>query len=82
MIIEGLKLALLGMTVVFVFLVLLVLIVNLSSWLLKPYTQKEQDAVSSRTDRLKHSKIDEQRLAAVISAAIAAHRARFNKRIC
>ena len=81
MIIEGLKLAMLGMTVVFIFLVLLILIVHLSTWLLKSYTEKEQAAAAAKPrKKASPSGLDDQKLTAVIAAAIAAHRAKFQTR--
>ncbi len=41
MTVEGLKLAALGMGVVFIFLILLVLLIKLASWLLAPMTLRE-----------------------------------------
>lgn len=79
MIIQGLKLTLVGMIVVFSFLVLLLILIHLSAKLLKSYTQKEALLVSSSRPLLAREKnlFDENRkLAAVISAAIAAHRKR------
>ncbi len=83
MIIEGIKLALLGMMVVFVFLILLVLIIYLSTWLLKPYTEREQTLAVAKTRKkdMVVSRLDNQRITAVISAAIAAHRARYGSRM-
>ncbi len=77
MIIQGLKLTLLGMIVVFAFLVLLLIIIHLFAKLLKPYTQREASAITSHrpSDTLrKKAPDDNQRLTAIISAAIAAHR--------
>ena len=74
------------MIVVFSFLVLLLIIIHISTKLLKPYTEKEASPATSRspskvtkvtkvTGKVKPSD-DEKKLTAVISAAIAAHRAR------
>lgn len=79
MIIQGLKLTLLGMIVVFSFLVLLLIIIHLSAKLLKPYTLKEASAITSRrppTTGNPPPPEDNLRLTAVISAAIAAHKKR------
>lgn len=78
MIIEGLKLSLVGMGVVFAFLIFLVMIVYVSTVLLKPLTEKEE-----RESMIKRRKptpatdsiIGNGKLAAIISAAVAAHRA-------
>ena len=72
MIIDGLKLAVIGMTVVFAFLGLLVLIVQISTKLLKPFTEKEEREMAVPAGRT--SPIDGSRLVAVVSAAIASHR--------
>ncbi|RPH51448.1 MAG: sodium pump decarboxylase subunit gamma [Desulfobacteraceae bacterium] len=78
MIIEGLKLTLLGMSVVFAFLGLLVVMVNLCARLLKPFTEKEAAAHEYQTRRkfreLPQSE-DKRRIMAVISASVSAHRA-------
>lgn len=76
MIIQGLKLTLLGMMVVFSFLVLLLLliIIHLSAKLLRPYTRKEASAITSRrppTTGNPKPPEDNLRLTAIISAAIA-----------
>lgn len=82
MIIEGLKLSLVGMVVVFAFLIFLVIIVYVSTVLLKPLTEKEE-----RESMIKRRKpapatdsiIGNGKLAAIISAAVAAHRAHTQK---
>ena len=82
MIIQGLKLTLLGMIVVFSFLILLLIIIHLFAKLLKPYTQREASAITSHrpSDTWKKKTPDEnQRLTAIISAAIAAHRNRIGR---
>lgn len=78
MIIEGLKLTFLGMLVVFAFLILLVMVVQLSSKILKPLTDKEALASAVRgqkKSRPSTHKID-RKLMAVISGAISVHRRR------
>lgn len=82
MIFQGLKLTLLGMMVVFCFLILLLIIIHLSAKLLKPYTEKEALSVISRKPpgpREEKSPDDNKKLTAVISAAIAAHRSRLGR---
>ena len=78
MIIEGLKLTLLGMAVVYAFLGLLVVIVHLSARLLKPFTEKEATAYEFKARR-KVSALppseDKRKIMAVISASVSAHRA-------
>jgi sodium pump decarboxylase gamma subunit len=78
MIIQGLKLTLVGMIVVFSFLVLLLILIHLSAKLLKSYTEKEALLLtSSRPLVLGENFFDDSRkLTAVISAAVAAHRKR------
>lgn len=81
MIIQGLKLTLLGMTVVFSFLLLLLVIIHLFAKLLKPYTLKEAAITSHRplTPRDTKPPGDNLRLTAIISAAVAAHRKRISR---
>ncbi|MDM8551615.1 OadG family protein [Desulfobacterales bacterium HSG2] len=77
MIIEGVKLTLLGMVVVFSFLILLILVIRLSAKLLKEYTAKEAAEVAAPRRRKSVSSVEENRkLVGIISAALAAHRAR------
>jgi sodium pump decarboxylase gamma subunit len=78
MILEGLKLTFLGMLVVFAFLTLLVIVVRLSSKILKPLTDKEALAFTFGKPKGPRPSTDsvDRRLMAVISAAIAAHRRR------
>ncbi|MFO7667745.1 MAG: OadG family protein [Desulfobacterales bacterium] len=78
MIIEGLKITLLGMVVVFSFLGLLVVIVNLSDRILKPFTDKEELAYASmsrKKERKPRQEDEKRKIMAVISAAISAYRA-------
>jgi sodium pump decarboxylase gamma subunit len=82
MIFEGLKLALVGMLVVFSFLILLVILVYISTELLKPLTEKEKrESMIKR--RKKSSGLDSvignSKLMAIISAAVAAHQARMQR---
>jgi oxaloacetate decarboxylase (Na+ extruding) subunit gamma len=79
MILEGFKLAVIGMSIVFAFLVLLVLLIHLSTYLLRAITEKEalEDALQSgRKAREARMRLDGSRLIAVVSAAVSAHRAR------
>ena len=79
MIVQGLKLTMLGMGVVFSFLALLLIIIHLSAKLLKSYSEKEASPVTSlRPSSVRAGKFpdDNLRLTAIISAAIAAHRSR------
>ena len=77
MIVQGLKLTMLGMGVVFSFLALLLIVIHLSAKLLKPYSEKEALPVTPQrpsSARAGKSPDDDRRLTAVISAPIAAHR--------
>ncbi len=79
MIVEGLKLTLLGVGVVFLFLSLLVVVIKLSSRILKPITAREEAAynpVPAKKTVNRRAEEELQRVMAVINAAIAAHRAR------
>ncbi|MFO8083391.1 MAG: OadG family protein [Desulfobacterales bacterium] len=82
MIFEGLKLSLVGMLVVFSFLILLVMIMHLSTALLRSLTEKEEREAMIK-QRKKSSAlrtvIGNDKLMAIISAAVAAHRARMQK---
>jgi len=77
MIVAGVKLTLLGMTVVFLFLLVLVLSVKLSFRFLSASSARELaeiEAVALNQQRRSIVKTDDGVLIAVISAAIAAHR--------
>ncbi len=80
MIFQGLKLTILGMGVVFCFLILLMLLIHISSKLLAPFTEKEQSQAvvkkNARPGKKASSSGDNLKLTAIISAAVAAHRAR------
>jgi len=79
MIVEGLKLTLLGVGVVFLFLSLLVVVIKLSSRILKPFTAREEatyHAVPPKKSVNRRAEDELQRIMAVINAAITAHRAR------
>jgi len=79
MIIQGLKLTLLGMGVVFSFLVLLFVLIVVFARLLAPFTKKELSQASARKparNKPRQAPDEHLKLTAVVSAAIAAHRAR------
>ncbi len=80
MIIAGIKLTFLGMTVVFLFLLLLVFCVNISFRFLSAANAREQAEMEAamllKRRRSLATKSADEVLVAVISAAIAAHRAR------
>ena len=82
MIFEGLKLALVGMLVVFSFLILLVILMYITTLLLKPLTEKEKREAMIKS-RKKSSdmvfSIGNGKLIAIISASVAAHQARMQK---
>ncbi len=79
MIFQGLKLTLLGMMVVFSFLVLLLIIIQISAKLLSSYSKNEATPFipfRMAGGRKETSPDHDRKLAAIISAALAAHRAR------
>jgi sodium pump decarboxylase gamma subunit len=79
MILAGVKLTLLGMTVVFLFLIVLVLSVKLAFRFLGAVSAKELaeiEAAELNRKRRSSKKKDNAVLVAAISAAIAAHRSR------
>ncbi len=82
MIVQGLKLTMMGMSVVFSFLALLFIVIHLSAKLLKSYSEKETSpATTHRPSSAMAGKPpeDNRRLTAIISAAIAAHRSRIGR---
>jgi len=81
MIIEGVKLTLLGMLVVFSFLTILIMTVKLSASLLKKYSANELTQMKSRSGRsTSHLLAEDRKLVGIISAALAAHIARYRNR--
>lgn len=79
MIVAGIKLTLLGMTVVFFFLLLLVLSVKISFRFLSAGSARElaeMEAAELNKKKRSFFKTEDNVLVAIISAAIAAHRAR------
>ncbi|MFO7687307.1 MAG: OadG family protein [Desulfobacterales bacterium] len=79
MILAGLKLAFLGMAVVFCFLLLLILFIKISHRFLAVGSAREiAEIEAAELNRRRRSgpAADDQRLVVIISAAIAAHRAR------
>jgi sodium pump decarboxylase gamma subunit len=79
MIFAGLKLIVIGMGVVTLFLLLLVLVVNMSFRLLAKQSAQELEEMESTAVQKKRgrARVDEGNvLAAVISAAVTAHRSR------
>jgi len=78
MIIAGLKLTLLGMAVVFFFLLLLILFVKISYRFLGSGSVREIAEIEAAElkKRRKSELAADKKLVAIISAAIAAHRAR------
>jgi sodium pump decarboxylase gamma subunit len=82
MIFEGLKLAIVGMLVVFSFLILLVILVYISTVLLRPLTEKEkrESMIKSRKKPpVADAVMGDGKLAAIISAAVTAHRMRMQR---
>ena len=83
MIVAGLKLTVLGMAVVYCFLLLLILSVKISQHFLSAGSVRELAEMEAADLRRRHraaQRADEGTLIAVISAAIAAHRARLRGR--
>lgn len=81
MIFEGLKLTFLGMLVVFSFLTILVLTVKLSAFLLKDYSARESSKMKSQNGKTASDLVTQDRkLVGIISAAVAAHMARYRNR--
>ena len=80
MIIAGLKLTILGMTVVFLFLMLLILSIKISFRFLSPRSARElaemEAAELNKKKRSLFKAIEDRVLVAIISAAISAHHAR------
>lgn len=79
MIVAGLKLTLLGMTVVFLFLLLLILFIKISFRFLSAGSARELaeiEAAALNAKKRSVIKAEDEVLVAIISAAIAAHRAR------
>lgn len=85
MLILGLKLTVVGMSVVFIFLVLMVQCISLSSHLLKSVTEKEVKEIeeNARQEALKRKQMsqsgsNDSKLVAVISAAIKMYRSKYS----
>ncbi|MBC2712139.1 MAG: OadG family protein [Desulfosarcina sp.] len=79
MIVAGLKLTLLGMTVVFLFLLVLTLLIKISFRFLSAGSARElaeMEATELNKKKRSFFRAEDDVLVAVISAAIAAHRAR------
>jgi sodium pump decarboxylase gamma subunit len=79
MILAGLKLTFLGMAVVFIFLLLLILCINISYQFFAAGSAREiAEIEAAELKKMKRSAlaVDDEKLVAIISATIAAHRAR------
>ncbi len=80
MIVAGLKLTILGMTVVFFFLMLLILAIKISFWFLSEGSARElAEMETAELNRKKRSFVkgkEDGVLVAIISAAVSAHHAR------
>ncbi|NNK95492.1 MAG: OadG family protein [Desulfobacterales bacterium] len=82
MIVEGLKLMVVGMTTVLCFLILMILVIQLAAYLTRSITERELQAIENEKERRKLEKEHEKLTAedggediVVISAAIAAFEA-------
>jgi sodium pump decarboxylase gamma subunit len=80
MIVEGIKLSIIGILFVYVFLLLLIGMMHLTSRLLRPYTEQEirEQAIYKRKSS-GNALLKDNRLIAVISAAVSAHRKRMQR---
>jgi sodium pump decarboxylase gamma subunit len=79
MIVAGIKLTFLGMGVVILFLLLLILVINISHKFLAAGSAKElteMEAAELRKRKKTALAAEEKMLVAIISAAVASHRAR------
>ncbi|MEJ2474662.1 MAG: OadG family transporter subunit [Desulfobacterales bacterium] len=79
MILAGLKLTFLGMAVVFIFLLLLILCIKISYQFFAAGSAREiAEIEAAELKKMKRSAlaVDDEKLVAIISATIAAHRAR------
>lgn len=81
MIAEGFKLTILGMGVVFAFLGLLIVVIKVNARMLRSLTEREDSAhpdkgLKRKETRWEQEALEQRRILAVISAAVAAHRAR------
>jgi len=84
MILAGMKLAVIGMSIVYLFLALLIALIVMTSKILHERTQKEALSitnVASRSRAAIHPMADRKdHLIAVIGAAVTAHRHRMGRR--
>ena len=80
MIVEGIKLSIVGILFVYTFLLVLVGMMHLISRILKPYTEQEarEQAIYKRKSSA-NALMKDNRLIAVISAAVSAHRKRMQR---
>jgi sodium pump decarboxylase gamma subunit len=77
MIVEGIELSIIGILFVYAFLFLLIVVMHLSSNLLKPYTDREvREQAMFKMNSSAVALLKDSRLMAVIGAAISAHRKR------
>ncbi|RJR17133.1 MAG: hypothetical protein C4582_13595 [Desulfobacteraceae bacterium] len=77
MIIEGLKLTIIGMSIVFAFLLFLIFVIKITAAVLKKSTRKEEELFNFKKIPITNGKAQEEnntKLLAVISASITAHR--------
>jgi oxaloacetate decarboxylase gamma subunit len=79
---EGLKLMVIGMGLVFIFLLIMVALINIMAAILRPYTLAEEAALKEEAERIKAKKAAKAKqqgntnMSAVISAAVAHHRSK------
>jgi sodium pump decarboxylase gamma subunit len=83
MIVEGFKLAIIGIFFVYTFLSLLVGVIHISARILRRYTQQEErEQMASRKRASTSALLRDDRLVAAVSAAIAAHRNSVRGKAC
>jgi oxaloacetate decarboxylase (Na+ extruding) subunit gamma len=82
LVIEGLKLMVIGMGLVYIFLLIMVGLINIMAAILRPYTLAEEAALKAEAERIKAKKAAKAKnqagsdMSAVISAAVAHHRSK------
>jgi oxaloacetate decarboxylase (Na+ extruding) subunit gamma len=78
---EGLKLMVIGMGLVYIFLMIMIGLINVMAAILRPYTLAEEAAVKAEAERIKAKKAAKAKtgnsdLSAVIAAAVIHHQSK------